>query len=242
MFVLAQAQTAGAVNEAGTWLGHNAWWLVGTAVLAVLLIFVWKLLESNTGRRRLQRDALEKLRKSLVLSARRNRGPAKTVWLSGGPAHPPVKVGRYRGHLATVEVVWICYKPHLFATPEVFAVNPVDLGSLDVPELQVRAIAVQVTRELGFAVPDVHDRVQRREWALALADHYVTPQSFAEAWKDYYSRAVDNAIAYFDALNAVEDRSFLRQEVTRSAKEVTETEVIPTKSPESPEPEASNRA
>jgi hypothetical protein len=230
-----------AAGGVGTWLSENAWWMITLVVGTLLFVFIWKLLQANQGRKKLQRDALEKLRRGLIKSAKRNKGPAKTIWLSGGPGHPPVKMGRYLGHLSTVELTWLCYRPHLFAHSEIFAVNPVDLGSLDVPEIQVRALSVQLVRELGFASPDVHDRTQRNEWARAQGEHYATPQEFAEAWKDYFSRAVDNAVAYYDSLNAIEDRSFLRQEVTRSPEEITETEVVTTKSPDDPQPDATNR-
>lgn len=228
-------------NGAADWLKTNAWWLIAAIVIVIATIIVIRLLGVQ-GKKRLQRDALEKLRKALIKSAKRSRGPARTVWLSGSPGDPPVKVGRYKGHFRGVDAAWIAYKPSLLSKPEVFCANPVDLGPLDVPELHVRGLSLRLARDLGFVEVDPHDPVTRSEWAIRLNDHYATAEDFAEAVKDYYSRAVDNLVAFYDSLNAVEDRSFLRQEVTRSEVEVTETEEVATKAPGDKTPAEANRS
>lgn len=231
---------SGAVGGVADWLKTNAWWIIAGIVIVIATIIIIKLL-GVTGKKRLQRDALEKLRKALLKSAKRSRGPAKTVWLTGAPGDPPVKIGRYAGHFRGVDGCWIAYKPGLFAKAEVFVVNPVDLGPLDVREVHVRGLSLRLSRELGFVEIDPHDRVARSEWARSMGDHYASAQDYAEAAKDYYSRAVDNLIAFYDSLNAVEDRSFLRQEVTRSVEEVTETDEIATRGVNDKTPAEANR-
>jgi hypothetical protein len=232
-----------AANQGGDWFAGNAWWLILAAIGVVVLVLLFVLLKDR-GSKRLQRDALLRLQQSLIKSARRSRGPARSVVVSGAPGDPPCRLGRYLGHLHGMDAVWIAYRPRglLNWKPEVFAANPVDLGPLDVPEIQVRGLSVRLVRELGFVEPDVHDISTRTDWAKAQKEHYAGATEFAEAVKDYYSRAVDNLVAFWDALNAVEDRSFLRQEVTRSETEVTETITVPTASKKDATPEVTNRA
>lgn len=211
------------------WLDENkAWILLGAGLLLVVLVIHW-LLNQNVRSKRLQRDALEKLRKSLLESSRATRGPAKSIWLTGSPRDPPARLGRYAGHHRSVEAVWLAYKPWIFASRRILCVNPVDLNGLDAPEIHVRAIGVNVTRGLAYAVPDVHNDAQREAWSKTARRTIGGPEAFAEAWKAYYAAAVDNALAFYDAMNAMEDRSFLRQEVTRSRDEYTETLVAPAK-------------
>ncbi|MFA5862760.1 MAG: hypothetical protein WDA16_13800 [Candidatus Thermoplasmatota archaeon] len=214
-----------------SWLDENKWWLLFATILgAVLLIASW-LLNQDARHKKLQRDGLEKLRMGLVASCKATRGPAKSVWLTGSPRDPPSRVGRYRGHHRSVEAVWIAYATWLFGKTQLVAVNPVDLNGLDAPEIHVRAIAINQTRGFGFAVPDTHNATQRAEWAHSSPAPLATPVESAEAWKAYYARAVDNALAFYDAMNAAEDRSFLRQEVTRTPDELTETILAPAPQP-----------
>lgn len=211
------------------WLDHNKWWiLAGLMLLAGALLLYW--LRDSTSSKRLQRDALEKLRKSLLESCRATRGPAKTIWLAGSPRDPLDRLGRYVGHHHGLECVWLAYRPSLFSKARIVCVNPVDLSALDEPEVYVRAIGLQVTRELTFAIPDVHDSVQRGDWQQVAHRPLLGSQDFIEEAKAFYSRAVDNALAVYDSFNAAEDRSFLRQEVTRSQDERTETISVPTQS------------
>lgn len=225
----AAAPTAGSSSSSSFFgfLDQNKWWiLVGFALLGIGLILYY-LLSNTTRSRRLQRDALEKLRKSLLESCRATRGPAKSVWLTGSPRDPTQRIGSYLGHHHGLECVWIAYRPGLFRKARVVCVNPVDLNGLDVPELHLRAKGLQVTRDLTFAVPDTHDPTERARWARTAGHELATSERANEAVKAYWSRAVDNAIAFYDALNAAEDRSFLRQEVTRSQNELTETITAP---------------
>lgn len=208
------------------WLDHNkTWLLLAFALLGAVLVVSW-ILRQNTSTKKLQRDALERLRQSLLESCKATRGPAKTVWTTGSPRDPPAKLGRYAGHYRSVEAVWVSYRTWLFGQRRLVCVNPVDLNGLDAPEVTLRAIAVNITRGLGTAVPDTHNSVQRQDWEERLRIRLATPEAFAEAWKAYYARAVDNAIAFYDAMNASEDRSFLRQEITRSQDELTETTTV----------------
>lgn len=224
-----------------SWLDENKWWMLFLATLAAAALLVYWFLSQDSRQKRLQRDALEKLRRSLIESCKATRGPAKSVWLAGGPSDPPVRLGRYAGHHRSVETVWIAYRTWLLGRARLVAVNPVDISGLDAPELVVRAIALNHTRSLGFAVPDVHDAIQRAEWTRVARRELPDAEAFAEAWKAYYARAVDNALAFFDAMNAAEDRSFLRQEVTRSQDERTETMLAPAPAPQ-PSQEATENA
>lgn len=223
------------------WLDENKWWLLFGVTLLAAAFLAYYLLSGDSRHKKLQRDALEKLRKSLVESCKATRGPAKRVWLTGGPSDPPCRLGRYAGHHRSVETVWIAYRTWLLGQARVLAVNPADLASLDVPEIHIRAIAVNHTRSLGFAVPDVHNARQRADWARACRAELPDAEAFAEAWKHFYARAVDNALAFYDAMNAAEDRSFLRQEVTRSQDERTDTILAPAPQP-APTTEANNDA
>lgn len=223
------------------WLDANkTWLLVAFAILGAVLVISW-ILRQNTSTKKLQRDALERLRLSLIESCKATQGPAKTVWTTGSPRDPPAKLGRYAGHYRSVETVWIAYRAWLFGKRRLVCVNPVDLNGLDAPELTIRAIGVNITRGIGTAVPDTHNPTQRADWADRLNIDLASADAFAEAWKTYYARAIDNAIAFYDALNAAEDRSFLRQEITRSQDELTETLVAPKPTTTKPE-EASTDA
>lgn len=202
--------------------------LVCFGILGALLVIYW-VLNQNTKTKRLQRDALEKLRKSLIESSKATRGPAKTVWLTGSPRDPPARLGRYAGHHRSVDAIWIAYRTWLFGSRRLICTNAADLNGLDAPEIHVRAIGVNVTRGLGYAVPDIHNAAQRDDWQSSVRTRLRSPEGFAEAWKAYYAHAVDNAISFYDAMNAAEDRSFLRQEVTRSPDELTETIIAPAK-------------
>lgn len=223
------------------WLEENkTLLLVCFGVLGALLVLVW-LLGQNQNSKRLQRDALEKLRKSLIESCKATRGPAKRVLVAGSPRDPVSILGRYAGHHRSVDAMWIAYRPWLFGQRRLICTNPVDVVGLDADELQLRAVSVNVTRGLGYAVPDVSDDEQRRDWQSSTHLPIRNAEEFSAAWKAYYAHAIDNAIAFYDALNAVEDRSFLRQEVTRSREELTET--IATASPQpASNQEASNDA
>lgn len=223
--------TQAAPNGGGLvgWLQENkTTLLILFGVLGVVLVLLW-ILRQNPKTKRLQRDALEKLRKSLLDSAKATRGPAKSLWLTGSPRDPPARLGRYAGHHRSVDATWLAYRSWLFAPRRLICVNPCDLNGLDVPEIHVRAIGVNITRSLGYVVPDVHNAVQRAHWQRSIRAPLSTPEAFSHAWKAYYAHAVDNAIAFYDAMNATEDRSFLRQEVTRSQDELTETLIAPTK-------------
>lgn len=224
-----------------SWLYDNNWWILFLVTLTAAALLVHSLLNRDARQKRLQRDALEKLRRSLVDSCAATRGPAKAVWLSGGPSDPPVRLGRYAGHHRSVETVWIAYRTWFLGRARLVAANPVDVSGLDAPELVVRAISLNHTRNLGFAVPDVHNARQRADWTRVARRDLADAEAFAEEWKAYYSRAVDNALAFYDAMNAAEDRSFLRQEVTRSQDERTETMLAPAPAPR-PNPEAIENA
>ena len=64
------------------WLEDNkTLLLVCFGVLGAILVLAW-LLGQTTKTKRLQRDALEKLRKSLLESCQATRGPAKSVWIT----------------------------------------------------------------------------------------------------------------------------------------------------------------
>lgn len=209
------------------WLDGHKWWLLFLTTLAAAALLVYWLLNQDARQKRLQRDALEKLRRSLVESCKATRGPAKTVWLTGSHRDPPSRIGRYRGHHRSVEAVWIAYATWLLGKTQLLAVNPVDLNGLDTPEIHIRAIAINQTRGFGFAVPDTHNTPQREAWARSTRTKIIAPGPFGEAWKAYYTRAIDNALAFYDAMNAAEDRSFLRQEVTRTPDELTDTITAP---------------
>lgn len=217
------------------WLEENTTLLlVCFGIMGALLVAYW-VLNQSTNTKRLQRDALEKLRKSLIESSKATRGPAKTVWLTGSPRDPPARLGRYVGHHRSVDAVWIAYRTWLFGSRRLLCTNATDLNGLDVSEIHVRAIGLSVTRGLGYAVPDVHNAAQRADWQSSVGTRIATPEAFSGAWKSYYAHAVDNAIAFYDAMNAAEDRSFLRQEVTRSQDEITDTLVAP--APSAPQSE-----
>lgn len=228
------APTDGDSGGLGAWLEENKWWLLFTLAIGAAAFLVWSIFRQDTRTKRLQRDALEKLRKGLIQSCRATRGPARRVVLTGSPRDPPARLGRYLGHHRSMEATWICYRTWLFGRARLLCVNPVDVSSLDVPTIHVRAIGVCIGRDLGFATPDVHDRAQLADWQHAVRVLLAAPDDFAEAVKDYYARSVDNAIAFFDAMSAAEDRSFLRQEVTRSPDELTETIVVPVPPPAQP--------
>lgn len=218
------------------WLQENkTLFLVSFGLFGVVLILYW-IVNQNQKTKRLQRDALEKLRKSLLESCKATRsGAAKHVWTSGSDGDPPTRLGRYAGHHRSVDAVWIAYRPWLFATRSLLCVNPVDVNGVDVPDVQISAIGVNITRGFGYAVPNVMNPKRRAKWQASLHRDLPTPEAFSQAWKAYYAHAVDNAIAFYDAMNAAEDRSFLRQEVTRSPDELTETLIAPTKPTPAPE-------
>lgn len=178
--------------------------LVCFGILGALLVAYW-VLNQNTKTKRLQRDALEKLRKSLIESSKATRGPAKSVWLTGSPRDPPARLGRYAGHHRSVDAVWIAYRTWLFGARRLLCTNAADLNGLDAPEIHVRAIGVNVTRGLGYAVPDIHNNAQREDWQPSVRTRLRSPEAFAEAWKAYYAHAVDNAISFYDAMNAAEE-------------------------------------
>ncbi|MFA5861319.1 MAG: hypothetical protein WDA16_06445 [Candidatus Thermoplasmatota archaeon] len=209
------------------WLDENKWWVLLSLILFAAMVLAYWLINQDARQQRLQRDALEKLRRSLTESCKATRGPAKSVWLTGSPRDPPSRLGRYRGHHRSVEAVWIAYATWILGKTQLLGVNPVDLNGLDAPEVHIRAVAVNQTRGFGFAVPDTHNAIQREAWAASTRTRIPAAGAFAEAWKAYYSRAVDNALAFYDAMNAAEDRSFLRQEVTRTPDELTETITAP---------------
>lgn len=220
------------------WLEENkTLLLVCFGVLGTILVLAW-ILGQNTKTKKLQRDAIEKLRKSLLESSKATRGPAKRVWITGSTRDEPSLLGRYAGHHRSVDATWIAYRTWLFGQRRLLCVNSVDVIGLATPDLHVRAIGVNVTRGLGYAVPDVTDEDVRREWQRSVRRRLDSPETFSVAWKAFYAKAVDNAIAFYDALNASEDRSFLRQEVTRSPDELTETIIAPAK-PAPPPEEAS---
>jgi hypothetical protein len=209
------------------WLQDNkTTLLVLFGIFGAVLVLAW-ILRQNVKTKRLQRDALEKLRKSLLESCKATIGPAKRVWITGSPRDPPARLGRYAGHHRSVDNVWIAYRTWLFGSRRLLCANAADANNLDVEEINVRAIGVNMTRSFGYAVPDVHNSDQRLDWQNSTRLRLSTPDAFAEAWKAYYAHAVDNAIAFYDAMNAAEDRSFLRQEVTRSPDELTETLIAP---------------
>ena len=212
------------------WLEDNKGLLLACfGILGALLVLYW--IVSQGGKtKRLQRDALEKLRKSILESCKATRGRPKRVWIMGSPRDPPTLLGRYAGHHSSVDVTWIAYRTWLLGGRRMLCTNSVDIVSLQSAELQVRAIGVNVTRGIGYAVPDVSDEEQRLDWQQATRGRPIrTAEEFSAAWKAYYAHAVDNAIAFYDAMNATEDRSFLRQEVTRSPDELTDTLIAPTK-------------
>jgi len=209
------------------WLQENKALLIACfGILGVILVISW-LVGQGAKTKRLQRDALEKLRKSLLESCKATRGRAKRVWISGSPRDPVALLGRYAGHHRSVDVMWIAYRTWLFGLRRLLCTNPVDVIGLESTEIQIRAVGVNVTRGLGYAVPDVSDADQQADWRESARRPLRTQSEFSAAWKTYYAHAVDNAIAFYDAMNASEDRSFLRQEVTRSADELTETLVAP---------------
>lgn len=224
---LQQSPSTGTSGLTG-WLGDNKWWLLTSLALAGVALILYLLLKSTSSSRRLQRDALVKLRKNLIESCKATRGPAKTIWLTGSPRDPPTKIGRYVGHHRAAEATWLAYRTWFFGKTHLLCTNPVDLSSLDAPELHVRGIAIRFSRDLAFATPDVHDARQREDWQRITKNQLASSEAFDEETKAYYARAVDNAIAFYDSLNAAEDRSFLRQEVTRGESERTETISIPT--------------
>lgn len=222
--------TQAAENNGGLlgWLQENKTLLIACfGILGLILVISW-LVGQNAKTKRLQRDALEKLRKSLLESCKATRsGVAKRVWITGGREDPATRIGRYAGHHKSVDAVWIAYRPWLFASRRLLCVNPNDINGLDVSDIQVTACGVTVARGLGYAVPDVLNSKRRAIWQTGIRAALPTPEAFSLAWKAYYAHAVDNAIAFYDAMNATEDRSFLRQEVTRSPDELTETLVAP---------------
>lgn len=235
--------TTGTIDRMTDWLGENAWWIGLAAALLFVVYLLYRVLQQTARVKRLQRDALERLRASLLEAASATRGPAKTIWLTGSPRHPPVHLGRYAGHHHSVDALWIAYRPGLFRKRRLVALNPVDLAtSLDVPELQLRGIGVHMARDLGYLVPDIHDADVRAAWTTSARDGSGSPEGMAEAVKAYYARATDNAGAFADALTAIEDRAFLRQEVTRSKREYTETETIAAPPPASPTAEGAPKA
>lgn len=222
-------QSAGTGTSGLTgWLGDNKWSLLACLAIAAIALVFYLIFKSASGSKRLQRDALEKLRMSLVESSRATRGPAKTVWLSGGPRDPPTRIGRYAGHHRALDATWIAYRTWLLGKTRILCVNPVDLDDLDASEVIVRGIALQQSRGISFALPDPNDPEQRAEWQAVTKRKLETNKELAEAAKEFFARAVDNAIAFYDSLNAAEDRSFIRQEVTRSEHERTETITVPT--------------
>lgn len=222
------------------WLEENkTLLLVCFGIMGALLVAYW-VLNQSSNTKRLQRDALEKLRKSLIESSKATRGPAKSLWLTGSPRDPPARLGRYVGHHRSVDAVWISYRTWLFGSRRLLCTNAADLNGLDVSEIHVRAIGVNVTRGLGYAVPDIHNAMQRADWQASVRKRLATPEAFSEAWKSYYAHAIDNAIAFYDAMNATEDRSFLRQEVTRSQDELTDTLVAPAAPAPQPEEGTTN--
>ncbi len=225
-----QAPTASSTGLTG-WLQDNKWWLIASLILAAIALVLYLILSSTSRTKRLQRDALEKLRKSLVQSARATRGPAKTIWLTGSVRDPPIKIGRYLGHHHGLEAVWLAYRTWLLGKTRLLCASPVDVNGLDAIEINVRGIGINITRDIAFNMPDTHNADQRADWQRVTTRELSTGEAFTEAAKAYYARAVDNALAFYDSLNAAEDRSFLRQEVTRSQDELTETLTVPTQRP-----------
>lgn len=234
--------TQAADNNGGFlgWLEDNKTLLIACfGILGLILVISW-LVGQSAKTKRLQRDALEKLRKSLLESCKATRGRAKRVWISGSPRDPVALLGRYAGHHRSVDVMWIAYRTWLFGSRRILCTNPVDVLGFESSEIQIRAVGVNVTRGLGYAVPDVSDADQLADWRESARRPLQTQSEFSAAWKAYYAHAVDNAIAFYDAMNATEDRSFLRQEVTRSADELTETLVAPAQPPPQPEEGTTN--
>lgn len=150
-------------------------------------------------------------------------------------------MGRYVGHHRSVEAVWIAYRTWILGRARIIALNPADIDGFDASEILIRGVGVNHTRSFGFAVPDVKNAQQRDEWGRGSGREIKDAEAFAEEWKAFYARAVDNALAFYDAMNAAEDRSFLRQEVTRSQDERTDTILGPAPPP-APKQEANTDA
>lgn len=209
------------------WISANSgWFTFAIAILLGVVLLVW-ILKNNQPTKKLQRDALEKMRKSLIASCRYTRGPARRLVLTGGARQPLAVLGRYKGHYLSVECVWFAYKPRLFSKTRLLCVNPVDVASYDSPEIHIRGVGVHQARDITFATPDTHNPSAREDWRAVTGRAIDSPEDFAEAVKTYYATCVDNALSFYDSLNAAEDRSFLRQEVTRSQDELTETLTVP---------------
>lgn len=213
----------------GTWLSDNWWWLALSVAILVVLIIIFRSLGKGAKKTRLQRDALERYRNSLLHACRATRSSsAKSVWISGGTRDPAMRLGRYKGHHRGPEAIWVRYSPGLLRRDELLLFNPADLASaLDTREVHVKAISVSVVRDFCVAVPDPHDARERDAWAKATGRKARSAEEFVEAWKTYYQHVVDNGVSLIDASNAIEDRSYLRQEVTRSRDELTETIAVP---------------
>ncbi|MEA3200097.1 MAG: hypothetical protein QOE90_1525 [Thermoplasmata archaeon] len=218
----------GGIDKATAWMSDH-WIWIALLVIGFVLLLIFLSIRHADAKKRLQRDALERLRKNVIHACRTNRARGiRTVWTTGSPSQPPVRLGKYKGHTRHLEAVWITYKPGLFQRVEALWANPVDVPTAyDGPELHVRALGVWHARDFSYAIPDAHDARERREWAKTTTAAVGSAQEFVEAVKRYYARAIDNAVAFFDALNAVEDRSYLRQEVTRGENEQTETLSVP---------------
>lgn len=102
-----------------------------------------------------------------------------------------------------------------------------DVASYDSPEIHIRGVGIHQARDITFATPDTHNPSAREDWRSVTGRTIDSPEDFAEAVKTYCASCVDNALSFYDSLNAAEDRSFLRQEVTRSQDELTETLTVP---------------
>lgn len=225
------------LDNIGTWLSDH-WVWIALIVVAIIILFIVLGMRRVDAKRKLQRDAIERLRKNVILACKTNRAKGiKKVWTTGSPTQPPLCLGRYRGHTPHLDATWIAYKPGLFSRLEVCWVMPADITSAyDGRELSLRGLGVWHARDFAYLIPDAHDERERREWAKVLRIASLTPEDFVEAVKRFYARALDNAVAFHDAINAIEDRAYLRQEVTRGENERTETLSVPAQ-PNDPTPE-----
>lgn len=204
--------------RAGSWVQHNAWWLVLLAFLSLVAVLVYLWLSRAIETRRLERNALQVLHKDARLGAKAYRLGRKGLRATGSAQVPPARLGRLRGFIKDVEAWVFVYRRGPFTPERVLIVNPKDVTSgLDSREVHLSIVSVRAHRGFLLGVPDVHDAGERAKWSAALRVPIPDATAFAEAWKGYMYRAVDSLLHFDGSLLSLQSEHYLGEVVTYSS-------------------------
>ena len=238
--------TGGLAHAGGsitTWITDHKWWLLAAMLLAILAVLLLANLRARAAARMIQRDALEVAHRDLAASLRLTVLPgAKRLWLTGTPRVAGYKLGRIRGGGPHVEAYCFAFAPRLLSrTQKAFVTPKAIVSALDVPDVHVSAVFPVHHRGFTFLAPDFHDATHAERWADALnLKPAATSAEFAEAFKAWMARVVDNIIAVDASLTAAQKRQFLREITSYASWEIARgTGGTPVATTQAPPPEPS---